>query len=55
MLHRLITARIVNVFKVAVDNLCPPPGVGKRTRSWEEACAAIDVEVNKFEELTLLE
>ena len=53
LLRQLITALIDSVFKVAVDGLCPPPVVGKRTRSCEEACASIDAEPDKFVELEL--
>ena len=53
LLRQIITALIDNVFKTAVDALCPPPAAGKRTRSCEEACAAIDAEVNKFEEMII--
>lgn len=53
LLRNLITALIDNTFKTAVDVLCPPAPAGKRTRLCEEACASIDAEPDKFQELSI--
>lgn len=49
LLEELIGGLINNMFKVAVDVICPPPAAETRTKACEEAVRLIEQEPDLFE------
>lgn len=51
MLENLLTSMMENAFSLAIDQLCPPPALEKRSKLTQEAVQAIESFDNRFEQI----